>query len=609
MSFSFLERLQEDEILICDGAMGTMLYSKGIYVNRCFDELNLTNPEMVKVIHQEYLLSGADIIETNTFGANVYKLQLHGLPDKLSEINLEGAKIAKEVAGSEALVAGSIGPLGRPIEPIGQISAKEAKKAFGDQAKALNEGNVDLFILETFTDLNEIHQAILAVKETCDLPIVAQVAFTEEGKTAYGAEPSLVVKKLKEWGSHVAGVNCSTGPEAVLKTIQKMAEVSDIPLSAQPNAGFPQSVNGRSIYLSSPEYFAEYAKRFIQTGVHVLGGCCGTTPDHIRAIKAAVKALKPHKRFIEVRAPAPEAIDLKPKRQEERSGLARKFSQKFVVSVEISPPRGPDLSKAIEGAERLKAAGVDAVNIPDGPRASARMSPLALASILESRVGIETILHYTCRDRNILGMQSDLLGIHALGLRNLLIITGDPPKLGDYPDATAVFDVDSIGLVRIVNNLNSGKDLAMNSIGAATSFHIGVGANPGAISFEEEISRLEQKIESGADFLLTQPVFNIGLLEKLLTRIREYNIPVLGGILPLASYRNAEFLNNEVPGMSVPEAILGRMEKAESSEDARKIGVEISQDLLLSIKNMVQGVYLMPPFGRYEAAIKVIDVL
>lgn len=293
MNFPFLERLQEDEILICDGAMGTMLYSKGIYINRCFDELNLTNPEMVKVIHQEYLLSGADIIETNTFGANVYKLQPHGLPDKLSEINLEGAKIAKELAGSEALVAGSIGPLGRPIEPIGQISVKEAKKAFSDQAKALNEGNVDLFILETFTDLNEIHQAILAVKETCDLPIVAQVAFTEEGKTAYGAEPSLVVKKLKEWGSHVAGVNCSTGPEAVLKTIQKMAEVSDIPLSAQPNAGFPQSVHGRSIYLSSSEYFAEYAKRFIQTGVHVLGGCCGTTPDHIRAIKAAVKALKP----------------------------------------------------------------------------------------------------------------------------------------------------------------------------------------------------------------------------------------------------------------------------------------------------------------------------
>jgi methionine synthase I (cobalamin-dependent)/5,10-methylenetetrahydrofolate reductase len=609
MRKSFLVRLQEDEILTCDGAMGTMLYSKGIYIDRCFDELNLSDPDIVKEVHQEYLQSGADIIETNTFGANVYKLLPHGLEDKLYEINYHGVKIAKEVAGNEAFVAGSIGPLGRPIEPIGHISVKKAKMAFYNQAKALFEGGVDLFVIETFNDLNEIHQAISAVKKICDLPVIAQMAFTDEVKTAYGVSPAQVVKKLEEWGVNVAGINCSTGPEAVWKAIQKMAKISNIPLSAQPNAGFPHLVQGRLIYFASPEYFAEYAKRFIQIGVRIVGGCCGTTPAHVRAIKASVKALKPQRRFIQVEEAKVKKEALRPKKPEEKSGLARRLRQKFVVSIEMSPPRGPDVSKVIEGAERIKAAGVDAVNIPDGPRASARMSPLALASILETRVGIETILHYTCRDRNILGMQSDLLGIHALGLRNILIITGDPPKLGDYPTATAVFDVDSIGLVRITSNLNVGNDLAGNAIDAATDFHIGVGANPGAIIFEEEVSRLKQKIEAGAEYILTQPVFDINLLEKILDKIKEYRIPVMGGILPLASYRNAEFLNNEVPGMSIPKGILDRLQKASSGEEARKIGIEIAQEILLQIRNIVQGAYLMPPFGRFEAALEVIKVI
>lgn len=609
MRKSFLERLKENEISVCDGAMGTMLYSKGIYIDRCFDELNLSNPGIVKDIHQEYLQSGADIIETNTFGGNWYKLLPHGLDRKLYEINFQGAKIAKKVAGKQASVAGSIGPLGRPIEPIGHISVEEARKAFSDQAKALYEGGVDLFMLETFNDLNEMDQAILAVKKICDLPIVAQMAFTDEGKTAYGVSPAHVVKKLEEWGADVAGVNCSTGPEAVWKTIREMAEICDIPLSVQPNAGFPHLVQGRLIYLASPEYFAEYAKRFIQTGVRIVGGCCGTTPSHIRAIKDAVKALKPARRIVQVKEVREKVEALKPKKTEEKSGLARKLRQKFVISIEMTPPRGPDYTKVIEGAERIKAAGVDAVNIPDGPRASARMSPLALASILESKVGIETILHYTCRDRNILGMQSDLLGIHALELRNLLIVTGDPPKLGDYPTATAVFDVDSIGLVRIINNLNGGTDLADNPIGAETSFHIGVGANSGAINFEEEISRLRQKIESGAEYILTQPVFDMNLLEKFLDRIKDYRIPVLGGILPLASYRNAEFLNNEVPGMSVPKAILDRMQKASSGEEARKIGIEIAQEAFQQLKSKVQGAYIMPPFGRYDVALEVLGAI
>lgn len=605
----FLERLKEDEILVCDGAMGTMLYSKGIYINCCFDELNLSNPVMVKNVHQEYLQSGVDILETNTFGANRYKLEPHGLDAKLYDINFQGVKIAREVAGDKAFVAGSIGPLGRTIEPIGYLSEKEARQAFYDQAKAQFEGGVDLFILETFNDINEIQQALLAVKEICDLPIMAQMAFTDEGKTAYGVSPAHVARKLEEWGAYVAGINCSTGPEAVWQAIRKMAEVSNIPLSAQPNAGFPQLVQGRLIYLASPEYFAEYAKRFIQSGVRIVGGCCGTTPAHIRAIKAAVKALKPTRRFVEIKEAEVREKAPRLKKPEEKSELARKLRQKFVISIEMSPPRGPDFSRTIEGARRIKAAGVDAVNIPDGPRASARMSPLALASILESKIGIETILHYTCRDRNILGMQSDLLGTHALGLRNILIITGDPPKLGDYPTATAVFDVDSIGLVRIANNLNGGNDLAGNPIGAPTAFHIGVGANPGAISFEEEISRLKQKIEAGAEYILTQPVFDIHLLEKLLAEIEEYRIPVLAGILPLASYRNAEFLHNEVPGMSIPEAIRERMRKAASGEEAKKVGIEIAQEVLHQVKEMLQGVYLMPPFGRYKVALKVVGAL
>ncbi len=609
MRESFLKRLEENEISVCDGAMGTMLYSKGIYINRCFDELNLSNPSIVKDVHKEYLESGADIIETNTFGGNWYKLLPHGLDQKLYEINFQGAKIAKELARDEAFVAGSIGPLGRPIEPFGHISEEEAQKAFFDQSKALYEGGVDLFILETFNDLNEIHQAIFAVKKACDLPVVAQMAFTDEGKTGYGVDPAYVVKKLEEWGADVAGINCSTGPEAVWKTVQEMAKTSNIPLSVQPNAGFPHIVQDRLIYLASPEYFAEYAKRFIQAGVRIVGGCCGTTPSHIRAIKAAVRALKPPQRIIEVKKVKEKVKSLKPKKAEEKSGLAKKLRQKFVISVEITPPRGPDCTKVIEGAKRIKEAGVDAVNIPDGPRASARMSPLALASILETKVGIETILHYTCRDRNILGMQSDLLGIHALGLRNLLVITGDPPKLGDYPSATAVFDVDSIGLVRIINKLNCGTDLADNPIGKETSFHIGVGANAGAISLEEEISRLKQKIESGAEYILTQPVFDIRFLDKLLERLSRYNIPVLGGILPLASYRNAEFLNNEVPGMSVPKAIRDRMRKAGSGEEAQRIGIEIAQEIFQKLRKIVQGAYLMPPFGRYDAALEVVGAL
>lgn len=609
MKSSFLERLK-NEILVCDGAMGTMLYAKGIYINRCFDELNLSNPKIVKDIHRDYVEAGADIIETNTFGANWFKLLPHGLDNKLYEINYWGALLAKEVAGYKKFVAGSIGPLSRPIKPIGNITEDEAKQAFSDQAQALDEGGVDLFILETFNDLNMLEIAVKAVQLISDKPIIAQMSFSDEAKTIYGVTPVQFVKRLEKLKVAVVGINCSTGPQPILEEIQQMAKVSSMKLSAMPNAGMPKLVEGRLIYLASPEYFAEYAKRFIQTGVSIIGGCCGTTPEHIRAIKAAVKALRPTKIIEKIKVIEKEKKIEPLKKKIIKSELHRKLQQhKFVTCIEINPPRSPEVNKVIAGCRLIKDGGIDAVNIPDGPRASARMSPLALASIIESRVKIDTILHYTCRDRNILGMQSDLLGAHALGLRNLLIVTGDPPKLGDYPTATAVFNVDSIGLLRIANNLNHGNDLIGNPIEKATTFFLGAGVNPGAINFEEEMQRLNQKIEAGAEYILTQPIFEFSLLSKLLERTAKYNIPILAGILPLASYRNAEFLHNEVPGMSVPQKILNRLYHAVNGDDAKKIGIEIAQQMLNQIKPNVQGVYLMPPFGRYKAALKVLEVL
>ena len=588
-----------------------MLYAKGIYINRCFDELNLSNPKIVKDIHQEYSDAGADIIETNTFGANRLKLTPHGLEDKIYEINYWGALLAKEVAGYKKIVAGSIGPLGRPIEPLGNISRVDAGSIFTEQAMALIDGGIDVFILETFNDINQLECAVAAVKAVSSLPIIAQISFSDEARTIYGVTAKGVVSRLDGYSVDVIGINCSTGPQPILEEIEQMAALTKTRLSAMPNAGMPKLVDGRLIYLASPEYFAEYAKRFIQTGVSIIGGCCGTTPDHIRAIKAAVQALRPAK-IIE-KIIVTEAAETLPAMKRE-SAIKSEFNRKlhegiFVTSIEINPPRSPNSDKIIDSCMHIKEEDVDLVNIPDGPRASARMSPLALATLIQSKVGIETILHYTCRDRNILGMQSDLLGAHALGLRNLLIVTGDPPKLGDYPTATAVFNVDSIGLLRIANNLNHGMDLAGNPIECATSFFLGAGANPGAINLTEELYRLEQKIDAGADYILTQPIFESSLFDRFMDFITKFNVPVLAGIMPLASYRNAEFLHNEVPGMVIPLEIRQRLENARTSDDARKIGIEIAQQMVLYTKPVVQGIYLMPPFGRYKAAIEVFSVL
>ncbi|MBZ0266656.1 bifunctional homocysteine S-methyltransferase/methylenetetrahydrofolate reductase [bacterium] len=614
MSSSLLDRIRTGAV-VGDGAMGTMLYSKGIYINRCFDEMNLTSPDLVQEVHRAYLAAGADFVETNTFGANPFKLEPHGLADRVTEINRRGAELAREAAGTDALVAGSLGPLGVPIEPIGRTSFEEAREAFRTQAKALVEGGVDFLIIETIRRLEEMREAILGVREACDLPVVALLTIADDGQSAFGDSPEKIARSLDGWGADVLGLNCSVGPGPMLKAIERMVAVTDRPTCVMPNAGMPRLVEGRYMYLSSPEYFGKYTQRFLRVGVRMIGGCCGTTPEHVRAIRAAVRSTRPEDVGAPERRPAIEVrpvVDatVQPVARALKSNLAAKIEAgRYVSSVEISPPKSPDPSKALRRIEMLRDAGVDAINIPDGPRASARMSSAALAILATRELGMEVILHYCCRDRNLLGMQSDLLGAGALGLKNILIVTGDPPKLGDYPDATAVFDVDSIGLMQIANRLNHGQDLVGNPIDAPTELHLGVGANPAAVNLDEEIRRFEYKVEAGAEYVMTQPVYDPRVFENFVKRTEHCRIPILVGILPLRSFRNAEFLSNEVPGMTVPDPILKRMEAASSDEEARATGVAIAQEVLQEAIPMSQGVYVMPPFGNVKAALEVLDVI
>jgi methionine synthase I (cobalamin-dependent)/5,10-methylenetetrahydrofolate reductase len=607
MTPSFLDMIAEHVVLF-DGAMGTMLYERGIFINRCFDEVNLSNPSMVERIHREYIEAGADVIETNTFGANRYKLKPHGLEERTSEINRQGAKIARRIAGSEKLVAGSIGPLGIKIEPWGPTSFDEAAEAFREQAVVLQEEGVDLFSLETFADLNEIHQAILGVRSVSALPIVAQMTLQPDGFGLYGTSPAEFAHRLSAWGAEVVGANCSVGPKVMLEVVEKMVGAVDNPISAQPNAGIPQNVEGRNIYLVSPEYLAEYARRFVQLGVRVVGGCCGTTPAHIRAIHDALRTIKPDRTLHPVaELPGDDEPHVSVVPREQKSQLAKRiFEGTFVKIVELVPPRGSDPSKALASARKLAEAGIDAINIPDSPRASSRMSPLALAILIERDAGIEAVLHYCCRDRNILGMQSDLLGAHALGLRNMLLITGDPIRIGDYPDATAVFDIDSIGLTNVVHQLNRGMDIGGRPLKQPTAFHIGVGVNPAAVNFEEEIRRFEWKVKAGAEYAITQPVFDLALFERFIERIKPIRIPIIAGIWPLTSFRNAEFMNNELPGVEVPDSIMKRMRDAQSGEKALVEGVSIASEILSEVAAHVAGVQISAPLNRHELALDVI---
>lgn len=614
---NFRELLESDNIYVFDGAVGTRLYDKGVYINRSYDELNLVSPDLVREVHEEYVKAGADIIETNSFGATRHKLQPYGLESKLRDINIAAAKIAREAAGGTAYVAGAIGPLGIRIEPFGPTSFDEAKDLFKEQAEALLEGGVDLFVLETFSELSVIEQAIRAVREVSDLPIVAQMTIQMDGKTIFGTSPEAFTKALDEWGADVIGLNCGMGPNHVLTALESMRQVTQKSLSAQPNAGLPRDVQGRQFYMGSPEYMATFAKRFVQTGAKFVGGCCGTTPTHIKLIADAIRSISPRQAQVFVRSKPAEVTELTPVDitvvpAEDRSNWSRKVARgEFVTSVEVLPPKGCDAAKTLESISLLKGAGVDAVNIPDGPRAQTRMSAQATAVLVERDLGVEAVLHYCCRDRNLLGMMSDLLGAAALGLHNLLIITGDPPKMGPYPDATAVFDIDAIGLTNMVNKLNHGLDLGNNPIGRPTAFSIGVGVNPGAVNLEEEIRRFEWKVEAGAEYAITQPVFDTEQLRSFLDKISHVKIPIIAGIWPLVSFRNAEFLHNEVPGVNVTPEILERMRVAtdKGKENAREEGITIARESLLEVRDIIAGVQVSAPFGNVKYALQVFDVL
>src|SRR6266850_1761026 len=615
---NFRALLDDDGIYVFDGAMGTMLYAKGIYINRSYDELNLVAPDLVREVHAEYVRAGADIIETNTFGATANKLQPYGLDGSLREINIKAAQIAREAAGNRAFVAGAVGPLGLRIEPYGPTSFDEAKEMFTAQVSALLEGGVDLFVLETFADLSELQQAIKAVRELCDLPIVAQMTIQVDGNTVFGATPESFTVQLDEWGADIIGLNCGVGPAIVLNAIEKMRPVTTRKLSAQPNAGLPRDVQGRQFYMCSPEYMAEYSRRIIQAGARFVGGCCGTTPAHIKWIADAVRQFNPRTQKVVVGQEVKVTVhELKPPDvtvvpSEERSNWARKIARgEFVTTVEVLPPKGCDPQKTLDAIRLLKAAGVDGVNIPDGPRAQTRMGAMATAILVEREIGIESVLHYCCRDRNLLGMMSDLLGAAALGLRNLLLITGDPPKMGPYPDATAVFDIDAIGLTNMVNKLNHGLDIGNNPIGQPTAFSIGVGVNPGAVNMEEEIRRFEWKVEAGAQYAITQPVFDTDQLRDFIKRIEHVKIPIVAGIWPLVSYRNAEFLHNEVPGVRVTPSIMERMRAASaiSKEAGREEGLKIARESLLEVRDVIHGVQVSAPFGNVKYALEVFSVL
>jgi homocysteine S-methyltransferase len=600
--------------VLADGAMGTVLYARGISINRCYDEMNLSDPELILSIHEEYLQAGAELLETNTFGANRFRLARHGLAAKVAEINTAGVRLARQAVkhlkdkqGGEAWVGGSVGPLGVRLEPLGKTGLDEARAAFSEQIRALKDAGVDMLIIETMPALNEAHEALEAARETApDLPVLVMVTVDDESNCLDGASPAHAAALLTEWGASAIGVNCSTGPATVLTAIEAMRPVTSLPLAALPNAGLPRAVEGRNIYLCSPEYMASFARKAITAGVQIVGGCCGTTPNHIRAMRLAMRALDAQAR-VEASGAVPELNpETPPAPLGARSRIGALVAGKsFVTLIEIVPPRGIDCSNEIEGARLLAQLGVHAISVPDSPRASARMSAQSLCIQIQQHTGIETILHYTCRDRNILSIQSDLLGASSIGLHNILCLTGDPAKLGNYPDATAVFDVDAIGLVNIVRRLNHGLDIGSNAIGVSTNFTIGIAANPGVPDIEQELRRFAYKVEAGAEYAITEPVFDLRLLESFLERIKEFRIPVIAGIWPLTSLRNAEYMKNDLR-VSMPEEIMLRMAQAESPDAARREGIKIAQEMLAAVRSMVDGVQVSAPFGRCTTAAEVI---
>jgi methionine synthase / methylenetetrahydrofolate reductase(NADPH) len=622
-------------IVVFDGAMGTMLYARGVFINQCYDELNVRSPALVRGVHDEYVQAGAEVLETNSFGANRAKLAQYGLESQVADLNRRAAQLAREAAGEDRLVAGAIGPLGVRIEPYGPTSRGEAREMFREQMAALAEGGADCFVIETFADLDEMEQAVLAARDVDPgMPVVAQMTIGVDGLSPYGVPPDEIARSLDRFGADVIGLNCSVGPQTILEAIERMTTVTRRKLVAQPNAGMPREVGGRSMYMASPEYMATYGHHLILAGAKVVGGCCGTTPAHIRALADSVRSLAPRKPrdsagsggaattldHATVRASAGGGrlsrrgalggVGVPAAPFAERSRWAAKLAaREFVTSVEIVPPRGVDATRTLAEVGELRRAGVDAVNVPDGPRAQSRMSAVLISILIQQQVGIEAVTHYCCRDRNLLGMLSDLLGASAMGLRNLLLITGDPPKMGPYPDATAVFDIDAIGLTNLASRLNHGLDPGGNEIGEPTRFVLGVGVNPAAVDPAHELRRFEWKVEAGAEYAITQPVFDVAQLSRFLGTVRHLDIPVIAGIWPLVSVRNAEFLANEVPGVTVPDAVIQRMRRAseKSKEHAVAEGIEIAREMLVQVREEVQGAQVSAPFGKVDLALKVFE--
>jgi homocysteine S-methyltransferase len=607
-----------DRPVLADGAMGTVLYARGIFVNRCYDELNLSDPNLILGVHEEYLQAGAEILETNTFGANRFRLARHGLAGKMAEINAAGVRLARQAVERlkekqapkseiDAWVAGSVGPLGVRLEPLGKTGLDEARAAFAEQIGILAQNGVDFLIIETMPALNEAHEALEAAKAVAPhLPVLVMVTVDDESECLDGASPAQAAALLTEWGADAVGVNCSTGPATVLTAAEAMRAATALPLAAMPNAGVPRAVEGRNVYLCSPEYMASFARKAVAAGVQIVGGCCGTTPNHIRAMRSAIRAMD-EQTHVTVTGAAPEVSkETPPATLGQRSRLGALLAEgKFIKLVEFVPPRGIDCSKEIEGAQLLARLGVDAVDVYDAAQASARMSGQSLCIQIQQHTGMETVLHYTCRDRNLLSIQSDLLGASSIGLRNILCVTGEPPKQGDYPDASQVFDVDSIGLVNIANRLNHGLDIGSNSINASTNFTIGVAANPGVPEIENELRRFAYKVEAGAEYAITQAVFDLRLLEEFLERVNDHRIPIIAGIWPLTSLRNAEYMKNDLR-IAMPEEIMLRMAQADTPGAARAEGIKIAQEMVEAVRPYVQGVQVSAPYGNYDVAAEVI---
>lgn len=578
--------------------MGTMLYDRGIFLNKCFDELNLTQPDLVFEVHQQYVRAGANVLETNTFGANRFKLATFGLADQLAAINIEGARVARRAARDAAWVAGSIGPLGVRIEPWGKTGIDDAERAFAEQAVALVEGGVDLFMLETFRDVNELVAAVRAVRRVSALPIIAQMTTEDDGNSLDGTPPEAFAPRLEAAGADVIGVNCCVGPASMLETLERMARVTSKRLSAQPNAGRPRDVDGRTLYMSSPDYMASYARRFIAAGARLVGGCCGTTPEHIRQIAMAVRAAALSTATTRSAVTTTAAEPVTPVARAEKSALARALAERrFAVLAEVVPPRGMDVAAAVAHAERCAALGVTAVNVPDYPRSSAHVSALALAQLIAAR-GVEPVLHYSARQRTLISMQSDLIGAHAMGLRNVLLVTGDPPSQGTYQDATAIDDVDSIGLTNMVSRLNRGLDIGGQPLGGPARFHIGVAVNPSAPNLAAEWRRLDYKVEAGAEFILTPPVFDAEALLAILPRLAATGLPVIVGLVPLVSVRQAEFIASEVPDAHVPEAVIARMRAA---TDPEAEGLALTLEIFRALQSSIQGISVRPLHGTTES--------